>query len=164
MLHAAPRSIRGPQWTHTLVHTWKGKAEDPHTYLMDEAEVGPHIVFPLASPLILLRLFPCPDRSILPCTCFSFTLRDPVLSPLFSHFSGKLCSLLQRPPLVYFSTALLIDLTLGHSGTIIKPKSDTRSSRWRVIAIRLPRCYLSFGVIRHLYERPHAATCFIRHE
>lgn len=44
---------------------------------MDDAEVGPHIIFPLASPLILLRLFICLPQSI--------SSRMPLLTPLVSY-------------------------------------------------------------------------------
>lgn len=44
---------------------------------MDDAEVGPHIIFPLASPLILLRLFICLPQSI--------SSRTPPFPPLVSY-------------------------------------------------------------------------------
>lgn len=44
---------------------------------MDDAEVGPHIIFPLASPLILLRLFICLPQSI--------SSRTPLFPPLVSY-------------------------------------------------------------------------------
>lgn len=53
---------------------------------MDDAEVGPHIIFPLASPLILLCLFICPPQSI--STPHAF-VPPPLFHAPFGHISAK---------------------------------------------------------------------------
>lgn len=103
---------------------------------MDDAEVGPHIIFPLASHLILLHLFICLPQSISsrtppppfpppPLTCF---IRRRVLSRrallflercarrrIFPHAAQPHAELVFFISLsVYLSGLFLIDASLGH--------------------------------------------------
>lgn len=168
----APRVTKGPlekehteeTHTHTLTQTQQKGKRQPHTSLMDDAEVGPHIIFPLASRLILLRLFICLPQSISSRT----SLFPPLVSYAVEFYLGEPFCFLRdvlrenfpRAAQPHAELVFFISLSVYLSGLFLLTRcratsSITQMQKQRIILISIcgliVQQFMTFWIISSLF-------------